>query len=335
VYDWIDVVQPCVCCHLHEQSGNKSEQIEQIAHKSTATTTTINKMFDKILIANRGEIACRIIRTCKRLGVKTVAVFSDADKFSRHVALADEAVHLGPSQASESYLSSEKILNAATRTGAQAIHPGYGFLSENAEFAQFLEDSKKVRFIGPPASAIRSMGSKAGSKRIMTAANVPCTPGYHGEDQTMDRLKKEAARCGFPLMLKADAGGGGKGMRIVENMDEFEEKAASCRREAMASFKDDKILMEKYVREGRHVEFQVFGDMHGNYVHLFERDCSVQRRHQKVLEEAPAPFLDRDLRRAMGEAAVQAARAVGYVGAGTIEFLLDADDPTKASTSWK
>jgi 3-methylcrotonyl-CoA carboxylase alpha subunit len=286
-------------------------------------------LLPKLLIANRGEIACRIMRTCKRLGVKTVAVFSDADRNAMHVALADEAVHLGGPMASESYLNADKLVQAALQTRAAAVHPGYGFLSENAGFAQQVVQAGLV-FVGPPASAIASMGSKSGSKRIMTAAGVACTPGYHGEDQSLERLRHEAARVGFPLMLKADAGGGGKGMRVVESMAELDENVAACRREALSSFKDDKILMERFVRQARHVEFQVFADTQGNAVHLFERDCSVQRRHQKVLEESPAPLLDPALRAEMGRAAVQAAKAVGYVGAGTVEFMLDAADPLRS-----
>jgi 3-methylcrotonyl-CoA carboxylase alpha subunit len=287
-------------------------------------------MFDKILVANRGEIALRVFRTAHRLGVQTVAVFSDADANSKHTKAADESVHIGPSPATESYLRSDKIIEAALKTKAQAIHPGYGFLSENADFADACKSAGLI-FIGPPGSAIRSMGSKSGSKIIMEKAGVPCTPGYHGSDQSISRLKAEAQRCGFPLMLKADAGGGGKGMRIVERMEDFEENVESCRREALSSFKDDKILMERYVRKARHVEFQIFGDGFGNYLHLYERDCSVQRRHQKVLEEAPAPHLSPELRLAMGSAAVQAARAVGYQGAGTVEFMVDADERTSNS----
>ncbi|KAH9262870.1 hypothetical protein BASA82_000112 [Batrachochytrium salamandrivorans] len=273
-------------------------------------------MFSKILIANRGEIAVRIIKTCKRMGVKTCVVFSDADRFARHVQFADEAVYIGKSPATESYLCGDKIVDAALMTGAQAIHPGYGFLSENASFAKLVEGSG-LRFIGPPSEAIVQMGSKMGSKRIMSLAGVPITPGYHGEDQTYNTLLAQAEQCGFPLMLKADAGGGGKGMRIVESLSDFPAKLESCKREALASFKDDKILMERYVREGRHVEVQVFGDLHNNYVSIFERDCSVQRRHQKVFEEAPALALPLAMREAMARAAVDAARAVKYVGAGT------------------
>jgi len=264
-------------------------------------------MLPKLLIANRGEIACRIQRTCKRLGVQTVAVFSDADRNAMHVAMADEAIYLGGSAARESYLNAEKLIQAAQRSGAVAIHPGYGFLSENAAFAKSVTDAGLI-FVGPPSSAIAMMGSKSGSKRIMDDAGVACTPGYHGADQSLERLRKEAQRVGFPLMLKADAGGGGKGMRIVESMNELDENVESCRREALSSFKDDKILMERYVRKARHVEFQIFADSFGNVIHLFERDCSVQRRHQKVLEESPAPMLDPKLRSEMGRAAVQAAK---------------------------
>lgn len=281
-------------------------------------------MFSKILIANRGEIAVRIIKTCKRMGVKTCVVFSDADRFARHVQFADEAVYIGKSPATESYLCGDKIVDAALKAGAQAIHPGYGFLSENASFARLVEGSG-LRFIGPPSEAIVQMGSKMGSKRIMSLAGVPITPGYHGEDQTYGTLLAQAEQCGFPLMLKADAGGGGKGMRIVDSLADFPAKLESCKREALASFKDDKILMERYVSEGRHVEVQVFGDMHGNYLSIFERDCSVQRRHQKVFEEAPALALPLAMRESMAKAAVEAARAVQYVGAGTVEFLVDGE----------
>ena len=278
-------------------------------------------MFDKILIANRGEIACRVIRTAQRLGIRTVAVYSEADAGAMHVAMADEAVLIGGAAAAESYLLADRVIAAAKETGAQGIHPGYGFLSENAGFA---EDCKaaNITFIGPPASAIVSMGSKAESKRLMEAANVPMVPGYHGIDQSEDTLTKEAAKIGFPVLVKASAGGGGKGMRVVRDASELAAAIAGARREAKASFGDDSLLLEKYLDHPRHVEIQVFCDRFGNGVYLFERDCSLQRRHQKVIEEAPAPMLPDELRQAMGEAAVAAAKAVNYEGAGTVEFLV-------------
>src|SRR5574343_636164 len=279
-------------------------------------------MFKKILIANRGEIACRVAATAKRMGVKTVAVYSDADARAKHVAVCDEAVHIGASSPQESYLRWERIIEAAKATGAQAIHPGYGFLSENEDFAQACTAAGLV-FIGPPASAINAMGLKAESKRLMEQAQVPLVPGYHGADQDPALLQREADRIGYPVLIKASAGGGGKGMRAVDKSEDFAAALESCKREAINSFGDDAVLVEKYVQRPRHIEIQVFGDTHGNCVYLFERDCSVQRRHQKVLEEAPAPHLPADTRRAMGEAAVAAARAVGYVGAGTVEFIMD------------
>ena len=281
-------------------------------------------MFEKILIANRGEIACRIIRTAKRLGIRTVAVYSDADAGALHVAAADEAYRIGPAPARESYLKVEAILEAAARSGARAIHPGYGFLAENAGFALACEGAGIV-FIGPPAVAIRSMGSKSAAKEIMEKAGVPLVPGYHGENQEPRRLREEAARIGFPVLIKASAGGGGKGMRAVARPEEFDDALASAKRESLASFGDDRVLLEKYLARPRHVEVQVFRDAKGNAVHLFERDCSIQRRHQKVLEEAPAPGVRPSLRAKMGAAAVAAAHAIGYVGAGTVEFLLDED----------
>jgi 3-methylcrotonyl-CoA carboxylase alpha subunit len=281
-------------------------------------------MFSKILIANRGEIACRVIKTARRLGIRTVAVYSDADRGARHVAMADEAVHIGGSPARESYLVVDKILDAAKRTGAQAIHPGYGFLSENAGFAEACEKAGIV-FIGPPPSAIRAMGSKSEAKKIMEKAAVPLVPGYHGDDQSPDLLAKEAARIGFPVLIKASAGGGGKGMRVVESGAKFADQLAGAKREAKASFADDHVLVEKYLTRPRHIEIQVFADSHGNCLYLFERDCSIQRRHQKVIEEAPAPHMDPARRREMGEAAVAAARAIGYVGAGTVEFIANQD----------
>ncbi|CAM9273882.1 unnamed protein product [Scytosiphon promiscuus] len=279
-------------------------------------------MFHKILVANRGEIACRVIKTAKRMGVATVAVYSDADVNSLHVALADEAVRIGPPPALESYLKGDAILEAAKRTGAQALHPGYGFLSENAGFATQCASSG-VKFVGPPPGAIDAMGSKSVAKAIMSDAGVPVCPGYHGEDQSDAVLQEEARRVGFPLMIKAVMGGGGKGMRLVTSPEGFQGALEACRREAAAGFADDRMLLERYVNEPRHVEVQVFADTHGNAVHLFERDCSVQRRHQKVLEEAPAPGITGATRAELGQAAVRAAEAVGYVGAGTVEFLMD------------
>ncbi|WP_347484411.1 acetyl/propionyl/methylcrotonyl-CoA carboxylase subunit alpha [Vandammella animalimorsus] len=279
-------------------------------------------MFSKILIANRGEIACRVAATAHRLGVQTVAVYSDADAKAKHVQVCDEAVHLGGNTPKESYLQWQRIIDAAKATGAQAIHPGYGFLSENEDFAQACAASGLV-FIGPPASAIKAMGLKAESKRLMEQAGVPLVPGYHGTDQDETLLQREADRIGYPVLIKASAGGGGKGMRIVEKAEDFAAALQSCKREAINSFGDDNVLVEKYVQRPRHIEIQVFGDTQGNVVYLFERDCSVQRRHQKVLEEAPAPGMTPELRRQMGEAAVAAARAVGYVGAGTVEFIVE------------
>ena len=279
-------------------------------------------MFKKILIANRGEIACRVAATARRMGVKTVAVYSDADAHAKHVAVCDEAVHIGSSAPKDSYLRWERILEAAKATGAQAIHPGYGFLSENEEFAQACQNAGLV-FIGPPPSAIKDMGLKAESKQLMEKAGVPLVPGYHGADQDPALLQREADRIGYPVLIKASAGGGGKGMRAVDKSEDFAAALASCKREAINSFGDDAVLIEKYVQRPRHIEIQVFGDTQGNYVYLFERDCSVQRRHQKVLEEAPAPGMTPELRARMGEAAVAAARAVQYVGAGTVEFIVE------------
>ncbi|HWJ94278.1 MAG TPA: biotin carboxylase N-terminal domain-containing protein, partial [Telluria sp.] len=277
-------------------------------------------MFQKILIANRGEIACRVAATARRMGIRTVAVYSEADAGSKHVAVCDEAVLIGPAAAKESYLRGEKIIEVALATGAQAIHPGYGFLSENAEFAEAVEAAGLV-FIGPPASSMRAMGSKSAAKQLMEGANVPLVPGYHGDEQDAAFLQKQADRIGYPVLLKASAGGGGKGMRVVERSEDFAAALASCKREAISSFGDDKVLVEKYLTRPRHIEIQVFADKLGNCVYLHERDCSVQRRHQKVLEEAPAPGMTLERRMAMGEAAVAAARAVGYVGAGTVEFI--------------
>ena len=281
-------------------------------------------MFKKILIANRGEIACRVASTARRLGVRTVAVYSDADANAKHVGACDEAVHIGGSAPKESYLRWERIIEAAKATGAQAIHPGYGFLSENEEFARACADSGLV-FIGPPPSAILAMGLKAESKQLMEKAGVPLVPGYHGAGQDPQMLKGEADRIGYPVLLKASAGGGGKGMRVVERAADLKAALASCKREAISSFGDDKVLAEKYLTRPRHIEIQVFADTHGNCIYLHERDCSVQRRHQKVLEEAPAPGMTPERRAAMGHAAVAAARAVGYVGAGTVEFIANQD----------
>jgi 3-methylcrotonyl-CoA carboxylase alpha subunit len=281
-------------------------------------------MFKKILIANRGEIACRVAATAKRLGIQTVAVYSDADRDAQHVQACDEAVHIGGPAPRDSYLQWQRILDAAKATGAQAVHPGYGFLSENEAFAQACADAGLV-FIGPPPSAILAMGLKAESKRLMEAAGVPLVPGYHGADQDPALLKREADRIGYPVLIKASAGGGGKGMRAVYSADEFDAALGSCKREAINSFGDDAVLIERYVQKPRHIEIQVFGDAHGDCVYLFERDCSVQRRHQKVLEEAPAPGMTPERRAQMGEAAVAAAKAVGYVGAGTVEFIAEQD----------
>ncbi len=280
----------------------------------------MTKLFDKILIANRGEIACRVMRTAKRLGIATVAVYSEADAHALHVATADEAVLIGKPPARESYLDIARIIDAAKQTGAQAIHPGYGFLSENAAFATACETAGIV-FIGPPAAAIRAMGSKAEAKALMAKAGVPLVPGYHGAEQSDARLTKEANTIGYPVLVKASAGGGGKGMRIVENEHALVEALAGARREAKASFGDDRLLIEKYLIDPRHIEMQIFADSHGNVVHLFERDCSIQRRHQKLIEEAPAPGLSDAQRAELAKAAVAAARAVDYRGAGTIEFV--------------
>jgi 3-methylcrotonyl-CoA carboxylase alpha subunit len=279
-------------------------------------------MFKKILIANRGEIACRVAATARRLGIRTVAVYSDADAQAAHVRACDEAVHIGGSSPKDSYLKADTILAAAQATGAQAVHPGYGFLSENEDFAQACFDAG-IAFIGPPPSAIKAMGLKAESKRLMGAAGVPLVPGYHGADQDPALLQREADRIGYPVLIKASAGGGGKGMRIVSSAPEFAAALASCQREAINSFGDDAVLIERYVTRPRHIEIQVFGDTQGDVVYLFERDCSVQRRHQKVLEEAPAPGMSEERRREMGAAAVAAAKAVGYVGAGTVEFIAE------------
>ncbi len=277
----------------------------------------------KLLIANRGEIACRVIKTARRMGITTVAVYSDADANALHVKHADEAYHIGAPAPKDSYLRTDRLLEVIAQSGADAVHPGYGFLSENAGFADALEKAGCV-FVGPPASAIRAMGSKSEAKKIMGKAGVPLVPGYHGEDQEPDLLATEADKIGYPVLIKASAGGGGKGMRAVEKASDFKEALASCKREAASSFGDDHCLIEKLIVKPRHVEIQVFADAHGNAVYLFERDCSLQRRHQKVIEEAPAPGMSKELRAQMGKAAVDAAKAIGYQGAGTVEFLLDA-----------
>ena len=282
-------------------------------------------MFQTILIANRGEIACRIMHTAQAMGVKCVAVYSDADIDAPHVKLADTAVHIGPAAPSESYLQTDKILEAAKSTGADAIHPGYGFLSENADFADACE-AEGIVFIGPNADTIRVMGSKSAAKDLMEEAGVPTLPGYQGDDQDVATFKAEAKRIGYPVLLKATAGGGGKGMRLVEKASELEDALASAKREALSAFGDDKFLVEKYLGRPRHVEVQVFGDVYGDVVHLFERDCSVQRRHQKVIEEAPAPDLPDYVREKLLTAGVNAAKAVNYIGAGTVEFLYDGED---------
>ncbi len=288
------------------------------------TIPTSPRPLRRLLVANRGEIAVRIMRTAKAMGIETIAVFSDADANALHVRTADLAHRLGPAPARESYLDPEKILAAARATGADAIHPGYGFLSENADFAEAVETAGLI-FVGPPASAIRAMGSKAAAKALMEKAGVPLVPGYHGEDQSDATLAREAARVGFPVLIKASAGGGGKGMKVVEREADFAEALASARREAKAAFGDDRVLIERYLTRPRHVEVQVFADGHGHTVHLFERDCSLQRRHQKVVEEAPAPGMTAERRARIGEAAVRAAEAVGYVGAGTVEFIAEGD----------
>jgi len=290
-------------------------------------------MLKSFLIANRGEIARRVIRTAKRLGVRTVAVYSDADAKALHVREADEAVHIGASPAKESYLCGEKIIAAAKQTGAEAIHPGYGFLSENADFAQAVIDAGLI-WIGPNPDSIRAMGLKDAAKKLMAEAGVPTTPGYLGEDQSEDRLQKEADAIGYPVLIKAVAGGGGKGMRKVEKKAEFKAALASAKREAASSFGDERVLLEMYVQRPRHIEVQVFGDTHGNVVHLFERDCSLQRRHQKVIEEAPAPGMSAEARKAVTDAAVLAAKAVNYVGAGTIEFIADASEGLRGDRIW-
>jgi 3-methylcrotonyl-CoA carboxylase alpha subunit len=291
------------------------------------------RMLKSLLIANRGEIACRVIRTARRLGIRTVAVYSDADAKALHVRMADEAVHIGPSPARESYLVGDRIIAAAKATKAEAIHPGYGFLSENADFAQAVIDAGLI-WVGPKPASIRAMGLKDAAKKLMAEAGVPVTPGYLGEDQDPQRLKQEAGVIGYPVLIKAVAGGGGKGMRKVDRAEDFEDALESCKREAASSFGNDIVLLEKWIESPRHIEVQVFGDAHGNVVHLFERDCSLQRRHQKVIEEAPAPGMDAETRDAVCGAAVRAARAVSYEGAGTIEFIADASDGLKPDRIW-
>ncbi|MCM2403674.1 acetyl/propionyl/methylcrotonyl-CoA carboxylase subunit alpha [Rhizobium sp. S153] len=281
-------------------------------------------MFSKILVANRGEIACRVIRTAKRMGIVAVAVYSEADRDAAHVAMAEEALAIGPAPARQSYLDGDRIIQAALTSGAEAIHPGYGFLSENADFAEACSAAGLV-FIGPPATAIRAMGGKSAAKTLMAAAGVPLVPGYHGDDQSPAILAAEATKIGYPVLIKASAGGGGKGMRVVAHAEDFVAELAAAKREALAAFGDERMLIEKYLARPRHVEVQVFADNHGNCHSLFERDCSIQRRHQKVIEEAPAPSLPETLRKEMSEAAIACARAIGYSGAGTVEFLLDAD----------
>ena len=290
-------------------------------------------MITSLLIANRGEIACRVIRTAQALGIRSVAVYSDADAQALHVRMADEAVHIGPSPARESYLIGEKIIAAAKETGAEAIHPGYGFLSENADFAQAVIDAWLI-WVGPKPASIRAMGLKDAAKKLMAEAGVPVTPGYMGDDQSPERLKAEADAIGYPVLIKAVAGGGGKGMRKVDRAEDFADALDSCRREAASSFGNDIVLLEKWIESPRHIEVQVFGDAHGNVVHLFERDCSLQRRHQKVIEEAPAPGMDEDTRAAVCGAAVRAAQAVHYEGAGTIEFIADGSDGLRADRIW-
>ncbi|XP_069069204.1 methylcrotonoyl-CoA carboxylase subunit alpha, mitochondrial isoform X1 [Pleurodeles waltl] len=303
---WLQQHQKCIW-------GNRS--------MSYASTTERSKI-EKVLIANRGEIACRVMRTAKKMGVQSVAVYSDADKHSMHAAMADEAYLIGPAASQQSYLNMNKIIQVAKKSAVQAIHPGYGFLSENTEFAEMCKQ-EGIIFIGPPSSAIRDMGIKSTSKYIMSAAGVPVVEGYHGEEQSDQHLKEQAAKIGYPVMIKAVRGGGGKGMRIAQSELEFLEQLESARREARKSFNDDAMLIEKFVDNPRHVEVQVFGDQHGSAVYLFERDCSVQRRHQKIIEEAPGPGISPDVRKRLGEAAVKAAKAVNYVGAGTVEFIMD------------
>ncbi|KAL4853752.1 Methylcrotonoyl-CoA carboxylase subunit alpha [Chlorella vulgaris] len=291
---------------------------------SSVAASSARPAIDKLLVANRGEIACRVFTTAKRLGIPTVAVFSEADRLSRHVAMADEAYCIGPAAARDSYLRTDRILEVASMTGATAVHPGYGFLSENSGFAGACEE-RGIAFVGPPPAAILAMGDKSEAKAAMLAAGVPVVPGYHGEEQGEERLQQEAARVGYPLLVKAVMGGGGKGMKLAEKPEQFLNALHSARREALAGFGDDRVLLERFITRPRHIEVQVFADSHGEAVYLFERDCSVQRRHQKVIEEAPAPGISQAFRQAIGESAVAAARAVGYRSAGTVEFIVDVD----------
>ncbi|KAG7274156.1 hypothetical protein CRUP_013690 [Coryphaenoides rupestris] len=309
------------CTHLHARRLS-TQNLSWTTGRGRWASGGVGRI-EKVLIANRGEIACRVMRTAKKMGVRTVAVYSEADRHSMHVAMADEAYHIGPAASQQSYLNMEKVLDVAKKSGSHAVHPGYGFLSENTEFAEACKQ-EGIIFIGPPSSAIRDMGIKSTSKYIMAAAGVPIIGGYHGEDQSNERLQAEAAQIGYPVMIKAVRGGGGKGMRIARTDSDFLEQLESARREARKSFNDDVMLVEKFVEDPRHVEVQVFGDQHGNVVYLFERDCSVQRRHQKIIEEAPGPGISAEVRRKLGEAAVKAAKAVNYVGAGTVEFIMDA-----------
>ncbi len=290
-------------------------------------------MFKSLLIANRGEIACRIMDTAKQMGIRTIAVYSDADILSRHVRLADEAVHIGPPEAAKSYLDVERILAAARKSGAEAIHPGYGFLSENPEFAEACTEAG-ITFIGPNAISMRQMALKDQAKKLMENSGVPVTPGYHGDNQDDEALAKAADGIGYPVLIKAVAGGGGRGMRLVETADDFDEQLIAARRESLSAFGNDKVLLEKFIQNPRHIEVQVFGDAHGNVVHFFERDCSVQRRHQKVIEEAPAPGMTTKMRTAMTDAAVRAAQAVNYINAGTVEFIVDGSGALDPSKFW-
>ncbi|KAF9814229.1 hypothetical protein SFRURICE_019504 [Spodoptera frugiperda] len=308
--------------HLYKNGASlRLHYPARYSHAQQLKEDVRRREISKVLIANRGEIACRVMKTARKLGVRTVAVYSDADKHAMHVEMADEAYHIGPAPSTQSYLNAAKILEVVKKSNSQAIHPGYGFLSENVEFCEKCA-SEDVIFIGPPPAAIRDMGIKSTSKAIMSAAGVPIVKGYHGEEQSIEKLQAEAQRIGFPLMIKAVRGGGGKGMRIAMTEADFLPQLESAKRESLKSFGDDNMLLEQYITDPRHVEVQVFADMHGNAVHLFERDCSVQRRHQKIIEEAPAPGLSEETRRSLGEAAVRAAKAVGYVGAGTVEFIL-------------
>ena len=293
----------------------------------------MTKKITKILIANRGEIACRVIKTARKMDIATVAVYSDADRKALHVRMADEAVHIGPSPAIESYLVIDKIIAAAKETGADAVHPGYGFLSENPSFVRACEKAK-ITFIGPSAESMEAMGLKDAAKTLMDDAGVPITPGYHGKDQDPKLLKAKAGMIGYPVLIKAIAGGGGKGMRKVDAEADFDAMLVSCQREAKSSFDNDEVLIEKYIQSPRHIEVQVFGDTHGNVVHMFERDCSLQRRHQKVIEEAPAPGMTDEVRKAMTDAAVKAAQAVDYVGAGTVEFIVDGSGKLRKDGFW-